>query len=56
MRSGSLTTEYRRVYCNEGCSAQGPLCVRSKFYGQATKGARVDALAQVGDEGRGQLR
>ena len=32
------------------------LCVWSKFYGQATKGTRVDALAQVGDEGRGQLR
>ena len=32
------------------------LCVQSKFYGQATKGMRVDALAQVGDEGRGQLR
>jgi hypothetical protein len=28
----------------------------SKFYGQATKSMRVDALAQVGDEGRGQLR
>ena len=24
-----------------------------KFYGQATKSMRVDALAQVGDEGRG---
>jgi hypothetical protein len=33
-----------------------PLCVRSKFYGQATKGVRVDALAQAGDEGRGKLR
>ncbi len=32
------------------------LCVWSKFYGQATKGMRVDALALVGDEGRGQLR
>ena len=31
-------------------------CVRSRFYGQATKGVCVDALAQVGDEGRGQLR
>ena len=31
-------------------------CVRSRFYGQATKGVRVDALAQTGDEGRGQLR
>ena len=31
-------------------------CVRSKFYGQATKGMRVDALAQTGEEGRGQLR
>jgi hypothetical protein len=28
----------------------------SKFYGQATKGVRVDALAQSGEEGRGQLR
>lgn len=27
-------------------------CVRCKFYGQATKGMRVDALAQSGDEGR----
>ena len=27
-----------------------------KFYGQATKGVCVDALAQEGDEGRGQLR
>ena len=27
-----------------------------KYYGQATKSMRVDALAQVGDEGRGQLR
>ena len=32
------------------------LCVASKFYGQATKGVCVDALAEVGDEGRGQLR
>jgi len=24
----------------------------SKFYGQATKGVRVDALAHRGDEGR----
>ena len=32
------------------------LCVRNRFYGQATKGVRVDALAQRGDEGRGQLR
>ena len=31
-------------------------CVRSRFYGQATKGVCVDALAQVGDEGRDQLR
>ena len=31
-------------------------CVESRFYGQATKGVCVDALAQVGDEGRGQLR
>ena len=30
--------------------------VRSQFYGQATKSIRVDALAQSGDEGRGQLR
>ena len=30
--------------------------VVSKFYGQATKSMRVDALAQIGDEGRGQLR
>ena len=30
--------------------------VWSKFYGQATKSMRVDALAQVGEEGRGQLR
>ena len=30
--------------------------VRSQFYGQATKSMRVDALAQSGDEGRGQLR
>ena len=30
--------------------------VRSRFYGQATKGVCVDALAQVGEEGRGQLR
>ena len=29
---------------------------QSKFYGQATKGMRVDALARVGEEGRGQLR
>jgi hypothetical protein len=28
------------------------MCVLSKFYGQATKGMRVDALAQEGDEGR----
>jgi hypothetical protein len=33
-----------------------PLCVRSEFYGQATKGVRVDALAQAGEEGRGKLR
>jgi hypothetical protein len=32
------------------------LCVWSKFYGQATKSMRGDALAQVGEEGRGQLR
>jgi hypothetical protein len=32
------------------------ICVRSRFYGQATKGVCVDALAQTGDEGRGQLR
>ena len=32
------------------------LCDWSKFYGQATKSMRVDALAQTGDEGRGQLR
>ena len=32
------------------------LCRQSKFYGQATKGMRVDALAQEGEEGRGQLR
>ena len=31
-------------------------CVRNRFYGQAIKGVRVDALAQTGDEGRGQLR
>ena len=31
-------------------------CVRSRFYGQATKGVCVDALAQVGEEGRDQLR
>ena len=31
-------------------------CVWRKIYGQATKGVRVDALAQAGDEGRGQLR
>jgi hypothetical protein len=29
------------------------ICVNGKFYGQATKGVRVDALAQAGDEGRG---
>jgi hypothetical protein len=29
------------------------LCVWSKFYGQATKSMREDALAQEGDEGRG---
>jgi hypothetical protein len=32
------------------------LCVRSRFYGQATKGVCVDALAQAGEEGRDQLR
>ena len=32
------------------------LCVCCKFYGQATKSMRGDALAQVGDEGRDQLR
>ena len=32
------------------------LCVVCKFYGQATKGMRGDALAQEGDEGRDQLR
>ena len=37
-------------------SAQEFTCVRSRFCGQATKGVRVDALAQTGDEGRGQLR
>ena len=31
-------------------------CDRIRFYGQATKGVCVDALAQTGDEGRGQLR
>ena len=31
-------------------------CVVCRFYGQATKGVCVDALAQEGDEGRGQLR
>ena len=40
----------------DGRSAPGTLCVRGKFYGQATKGVRVDALAQAGDEGRGKLR
>ncbi len=35
---------------------QNGLCVWSKFYGQATKSMRGDALAQVGEEGRGQLR
>ena len=34
-------------------SVERILCVWSKFYGQATKSMRVDALAQVGDEGRG---
>ena len=34
----------------------GHFGAQGKFYGQATKGMRVDALAQVGDEGRGQLR
>ena len=29
------------------------LCVWCKFYGQATKSMRVDALALGGDEGRG---
>ena len=29
---------------------------KSPFYGQATKGMRVDALAPGGEEGRGQLR
>jgi hypothetical protein len=29
------------------------LCVWSKFYGQATKSMRGDALAQEGEEGRG---
>ena len=37
-------------------TSAGLLRARSKSYGQATKGVRVDALAQVGDEGRGQLR
>jgi hypothetical protein len=32
------------------------LCEWSKFYGQATKSMRVDALARTGEEGRGQLR
>ncbi len=32
------------------------LCVEYRFYGQATKGVCVDALAQTGDEGRDQLR
>ena len=32
------------------------LCVEYRFYGQATKGVCVDALAQIGDEGRDQLR
>jgi hypothetical protein len=36
--------------------AGGKVSVVSKFYGQATKSMRVDALARVGDEGRGQLR
>ena len=36
--------------------AHWTFCVRNRFYGQATKGVRVDALAQTGDEGRGQLR
>jgi hypothetical protein len=39
-----------------GEAQRNSLCVQSRFYGQATKGVCVDALAQVGDEGRGQLR
>ena len=39
-----------------GVAHKNYICVRSRFYGQATKGVCVDALAQVGDEGRGQLR
>lgn len=42
--------------CKSVAKRTDPLCVRSKFYGQATKGVRVDALAQAGDEGRGKLR
>ena len=35
---------------------ESKICVVCRFYGQATKGVCVDALAQEGDEGRGQLR
>jgi hypothetical protein len=53
--SARIDIEYARGQA-EGSVVRGKLCVRNRFYGQATKGVRVDALAQRGDEGRGQLR
>ena len=50
-----MTSNYWRAQA-EGSVVRWKLCVRNRFYGQATKGVRVDALAQRGDEGRGQLR
>jgi hypothetical protein len=46
----------QRMRCAGAYRRRGVLCVLSKFYGQATKSMRGDALAQRGDEGRGQLR
>ena len=50
MNELKVKTEDLLLLSNQGQS------VVSKFYGQATKSMRVDALAQIGDEGRGQLR
>ena len=55
----SATVKEERIGNESGASEKNRIkafCVVYRFYGQATKGVCVDALAQVGDEGRGQLR
>ena len=53
---GRGVTESRGIQGDKRKLEHWTFCVRNRFYGQATKGVRVDALAQTGDEGRGQLR